>query len=320
VTDSSVKNSPNAATELAPPALGVVRLRVPAFARLTRSEQLQAAALALTRDLGITDGLRIAAIAIADSPDEAAVAYCVSRTDSPATPHATRLLGLMQPSKMFWINAPHGYIVGERGAAAVESTDPPSAASATASTLPSVVAAMLGAVSNAAKAQCILVNRDRTALTEETLAYWRAASGVDFADGALPDTSAVELVVPPKSRVSPQITSLDRALRWCAAGALACAVLAGVQFALTQKSAARVPGTQTIAQGPGALFERIATVAPDVPANLQSATFAGEAWVLVLADATDAAAVSRVTKILEANGFAVQSTRVPSPRLRVALP
>ena len=290
---------------------------MPGFARLTSGEQLQAAALALTRDLGVAEGLRIAAITVAGTPDEAVVAYCESAPNASGKSQATRLLGLMQPGKIFWVNAPHGYVVGERGAAAVESTVDAHHA------LPSVVAATLGAISHSATAKCILVNRDRTALSDATLDFWRAASGIEIVDGTLPDVASIELVAPPKTRVRIQSTPLDRALRWCAAGALACAAFAAMQFAFVSKTppaTASVASPKTSAQGPGALFERISAIAPDVSTNLQSATFAGGAWVLVLADATDASALQRATIMLEANGLSVQSTRSPSPRLRVALP
>lgn len=305
-----------ATTDLTPPALGLLRLRIPGFARLTNSEQLQAAALAVTRDLGVAHALRIATKPVAGAPDDALVAYCEAATNAAGKSCATRLLRLMQPGKIFWVNAPGGYIVGERGAAAVEATVDAS------HTLPSVVAATFGAVSDSASAQCVLVNRDRSALSDDTLAFWRAASGVDIVDGVLPDVAAVELVAPPKARVSIQSTPLDRALRWCAAGAVACAALAAMQFALVPKTppAASATLTNSSRQGAGALFERISAIAPDVSTNLQSATFAGGAWVLVLADATDAAALQRATAMLEGNGLSVQSTRSPSPRLRVALP
>jgi hypothetical protein len=95
-----------------------------------------------------------------------------------------------------------------------------------------------------------------------------------------------------------------------------------MQFALVPKTppavSAAPPNTAT--QGAGALFERISAIAPDVSTNLQSAAFAGGAWVLVLADATDATTLQRATAMLEGNGLSVQSTRSPSPRLRVALP
>lgn len=292
---------------------------MPGFARLTGGEQLQAAALALTRDLGVAEGLHIAAMPVAGAPDEAVVAYCESATNASGKSQTTRLLGLMQPGKIFWVNAPHGYVVGERGAAAVESTVDAHHA------LPSVVAATLGAVSHSANAtaKCILVNRDRTALSDDTLDFWRAASGIEIVDGTLPDVASIELVAPPKTRVRIQSTPLDRALRWCAAGAVGCAAFAAIQFAFIPKTppvTASVASPKTAAQGPGALFERISAIAPDVPSNLQSATFAGGAWVLVLADATDASALQRATIMLEANGLSVQSTRSPSPRLRVALP
>ncbi len=314
MTAISPKTSNTPTTELTPPTLGVVRLPVPGFARLTRAEQAQAAALALTRDLGVADGLRIAALPVAGSPDHAAVAYCKVGDTAANLSYTTRLLSLMQPCVIFWVDAPLGYVVGESGAAAVESTGHGDNA------LPSVVAATIGAVSPSGTARCVLVNRDCAALTNETLSFWRAASGIDIVDGTLPHTVAIDLVEPPRAQVSLNSTPLDRALHWCVAGAVACALFAGIDFALTPRPVAIPPVASTAVQGPGALFERISTIAPDVPAAMQSATFAGGAWVLVLADSVDAAALLRATKLLEANGFAVQSTRLPSPRLRVALP
>lgn len=311
-----------AAAELTPPAVGLVRLRVPGFSRLTPSERLQAATLALTRDLGVTQVQRLCAIAVPDATDEAAVAYTADTTAdrSSAVTLTTRVLGLMQPSKIFWVDAPRGFVVGERGGAALEAIDAGNAVAAM-QPLPSVVAALIGSLSDTVNAQCILVRRDRVALTDNTLAYWRAASGIDFVDGALPTTQPITLLSPPKTTVRPAITSLDRALRAASVGALVCAFVAGAHYALTPNptpDSSLAPPLN--AATPGALFERIAVVAPDLPELLQSATFAGGAWVLVLADTTDASALLRTTQRLEANGFAVQSTRAPGPRLRVSLP
>ena len=70
----------------------------------------------------------------------------------------------------------------------------------------------------------------------------------------------------------------------------------------------------------GALLERIGTIAPDVVAQAQSATYASGAWVLILPDALDADALKRTVRAMQANGLAVQSTGAPSPRIRVQLP
>lgn len=303
---------------LVPPLLGLVRLRIPAFANLSTTERLQASALALNRDLSIRSGaLKLAVAAAPDSTDEALIAYYSEPGDgdkSSLNP-ATQLMGAVTPGVVYWVDAPQGYVVGERGAAAVEST----AGSDT--SLPSVVTATIATASTPSP-RCILVNRDRSAIPDAAIAHWAAASGVEIADGTLPQTAPVALVSPPRARDMRPATGFDRALQWSAFGAVACAALAGVQFAGTAAPSATqgtVDGKRSQSTA-GALFERVATIAPDVASQMQSGTYAGSAWVLTVADSVDAATMPRITRALESNGLSAQSTGAPGPRLRVQLP
>ena len=303
---------------LVPPLLGLVRLRIPGFASLNTTERLQASALALNRDLSIrSGGLKLAVAAAPDSTDEALIAYYSEPGDgdkSPLNP-TTQLMGVVTPGIVYWVDAPQGYVVGERGAAAVEST----AGSDT--SLPSVVTATIASASTP-NPRCILVNRDRSAITDDDIAHWAAASGVEISDGTLPATAPVALVSPPRARDMRPTTGFDRALQWSAFAAVACAALAAVQFAGTAAPSATqgtVDGKRSQSTA-GALFERVATITPDVTSQLQSGTYAGGAWVLTVADSVDAAAMLRMTRALESNGLAVQSTGAPAPRLRVQLP
>ena len=157
------------------------------------------------------------------------------------------------------------------------------------------------------------------ALPDDRLALWSAASGVSLRDGSWPVTASVPLVAPPRARVRPVTTALDRTLRWALAAALVCAGLSAWRYA-SQPTPAPLPAAASTAPAPGALLDRISISAPDLLPHLQSATYAGGAWVLVLAEAYDAAAMQRATRMLEGNGLVVQSARAPGPRLRVSLP
>ena len=303
---------------LVPPLLGLVRLRIPGFAKLSTTERLQASALALNRDLSIRSGaLKLAVAAAPDSTDEALIAYRSEPGDDnrSSTYPTTLLMGAVTPGVVYWVDAPQGYVVGERGAAAVEST----AGSDT--SLPPVVTATIASASTP-NPRCILVNRDRSAVTNEAVAHWAAASGVEISDGTLPVTAPVTLVSPPRARDMRPTTGFDRALQWSALAAAACAAIAGVQFAGTAAPSATqgtVDGKRSQSTA-GALLERVATIAPDVASQLQSGTYAGGAWVLTVADSVDAATMQRITRALESNGLAAQATGAPGPRLRVQLP
>ena len=138
---------------------------------LSPSERLQAAALALSRDLGLAvDDLRLAAAALsgandAGANDEAMVAY-VRAQDAPAGLLATHLLGVAKLGEVFWVDAPAGFVVTEQGAAAIEPLGSGDQG------LPSLLLAALGSSadgSGMANARCTLVNRDVRTLTDETL-------------------------------------------------------------------------------------------------------------------------------------------------------
>ena len=299
---------------LTPPDLGLARLRINGFAALKPVEQLQAAALALHRDLSVEPAnLRLAVNAPPESAGIAHVAFCTKPVDS-AVNVATNLLAAMQPGKVYWIDAPSGYIVGERGAATVDFAG-------SQDELPSVVAGTLSDVDAGNTLQCILVNRDRTLISDERMAWWAAASGVAMVDGELPFAAPVALVSPPRARVSVRITTLDRALQFAAMAGIVCVALAAVQYVSAPEAAATpTTGNKESHASPGALLDRIGTIAPDIVSQTQSATYASGAWVIALPDTVDGAALKRAVRAMEANGLAVQSTGAPSPRIRVQLP
>lgn len=299
---------------ITPPDLGLARLRINGFAALKPAEQLQAAALALHRDLSVEPAnLRLAVTTAPESADIAHIAFCTKPVASAAA-ITTHLLAAMQPGKAYWVDAPSGYIVGERGAAAVDFAG-------SQDQLPSVVTATLAAIDASEAPQCVLVNRDRTLISDERLAWWAAASGVAMLDGELPVTASVPLLSPPRARVSVQTTTLDRALQFAALAGVACVALAGIQYAgAPVAEASPTTGSKPSHATAGALLDRIGSIAPDVVAQTQSATYASGAWVLALPDAIDAETLKRAARALQANGLAVQSTGAPSPRIRVQLP
>ena len=299
---------------LTPPDLGLTQLRINGFATLKPAEQLQAAALALRRDLSVEPAnLRLAVHTAAESSDVANVAFCTTAVATSAN-IATNLLAAMQPGKAYWVDAPSGYIVGERGAASVDFAG-------SQDELPSVITATLSAIDARKTPECILVNRNRTLISNERMAWWAAASGVAMIDGELPVTAPAALVSPPRARVSIRTTPLDRALQFAAFAGVVCVALAVIQYAsLPTATASETSGNKAGHSTAGALLDRIGTIAPDVVAQTQSATYASGAWVLALPDALDAQALKRAVRALQANGLAVQSTSAPSQRIRVQLP
>lgn len=299
---------------ITPPDLGLARLRIYGFAALKPAEQLQAAALALHRELSVEPAtLRLAVYVAPESADIAHVAFCTKPVDS-AVNVATNLLSAMQPGKAYWIDAPSGYIVGESGAATVDFAG-------SQDELPSVVTGTMSAISTAKAPVCILVNRDRSLINDDRMAWWAAASGVTMVDGELPVAAPVPLVSPPRARVSVRITTLDRALQFAAMAGIVCVALAAVQYVSGHEAAATpATGNKASHASAGALLDRIGTIAPDIVSQTQSATYASGAWVMALPDAVDGAALKRAVRAMEANGLAVQSTGAPSPRIRVQLP
>lgn len=295
-----------------------MRLRIPGFAALTSAEQLQASALALNRDLSIdATSLKLAAVAAPGIKDEALVAFTTHREAGiSAQPDiSTHLFAAVQPGVVYWVGAPRGYVVGERGAAAVESS------TVDETSLPSVVAATIASASST-RPHCILVERDRTAISDDAVAHWAAASGIEMVDGTLPAAAPVSLVSPPRSRETHAATFTDRALQWAAIAGVVCAAIASIQFA-GMPAATAIQGSidgKRAQSTAGALLERVAIAAPDSAGQIQSGTYAGGVWVLGFADSLDASTMTRMTRALQTNGLAAQSTAAPSPRLRVQLP
>ncbi len=299
---------------LAPPELGVARVRIPGLSRLTTVEQLRAAALALNRDLGVgSANLRLAAQAVTSSPDEAWVAY-TTHAIAANLALSTHIFNALNTGKTYWIGAPGGYIVGAQGAAAVEVTS-----NADDAGLPAIVAAMLIPRANNASVanDCIVVDRDRARLSDDTLALWQAASGVSMVDGNFPMGVATQLVAAPSLQTVARSTTLDIALRYAAIAGVACALIAGARLVMLPSMSVTV--TLQKQPTPGALLERVATVAPEVLARTQSATYASGAWVFGLADALDAPAQLSMQRALAANGLQAQATGAPTPRVRVYL-
>ena len=297
---------------LIPPELGVARAQIPGFSRLTAAEQLRAAALALNRDLGVGSvNLRLAAKASASSPDQTWIAYTTHEVAA-NSPHSTEVFNVLNTGKTYWVGAPGGYIVGAKGAAAVEATGNTEDAG-----LPAIVAAMLSPLLGTAAVadDCILVDRERMLLSDDKLALWQAASGVSMVDGNFPVGDETRLVAAPSLQTVARSTTLDVALRYAAAAGVVCMLIAGAKFAMLPS--VNVVGTAQTQPAPGALLERIATVAPDVLARTQSATYASGAWVFSLSDALDAQAQLNMQRALAANGLQAQATGAPTPRVRV---
>ena len=304
---------------LVPPHLGLVRLAIPGFAALNASERLQAAVLALRRDLSINAmDLRVAAMPApeaAASRGYALVAWCDGGAQGGDWQPATVLPGAIEPGRLYWVDAPGGYLVGEMGAVVVENHDG-------GQSLPAEVLAMLGSSACQTVTDIVLVNRDTVALPLEQVAWWSAASGVSLHDGGWPESTPVHLVRPPTARVRTVATPLDRALRWALAAALVCAALSAWRYVALPEvpPLAAAPATTSTHATAGALLDRIAVVAPDLLSSLQSATYAGGAWVLVLADSYDPGALRVATRMLESNGLIAQSALAPSPRVRISVP
>ena len=137
-------------------------------------------------------------------------------------------------------------------------------------------------------------------LSDDKLALWQAASGVSMVDGNFPVGDETRLVAAPSLQTVARSTTLDVALRYAAAAGVVCMLIAGAKFAMLPS--VNVVGTAQTQPAPGALLERIATVAPDVLARTQSATYASGAWVFSLSDALDAPAQLRMQRAFAANG------------------
>lgn len=302
------------ATIVTPPELGLAQLRITAFSALSPTQQLQAAALALHRELSVESiNLRLAAQPAALSRDVAQVAFSTIPIDTEPSIACT-LLPAMQPDIAYWVNAPAGYIVSERGAATVDFVG-------VHDELPSVVVATLSTLDSGDAARCVLVNRDRALISDERVSWWAAASGVAMLDGGLPSAVAVPLLAPLRPRLSVRKTALDRALLACSVAAIACVALAAFQYLSVPSPVASPPvATRASHATAGALLDRIGSIAPETITQTQGATYASGAWVIALPDGFDAAALIRVQRALEANGMLVQSTGAPSPRIRVQLP
>lgn len=304
-------------TFLTPPQLGVARVRIPGFGRLTTDEQLRAATLALNRDLGVSAAnLRLAVRPVTFSSDDVWIAYA-SDPVAPNVTLSTQIFSTLNAGKTYWVGAPGGYIVGAQGAAAVEAVDAGVATEEMG--LPAIVAAMLspGAGTASAANDCVLVDRDRALLNDHTLALWQAASGVVMTDGSLPTGIDVRLMAAPSLQTVARSTGLDVALQYAAVASFACAVVAGARLAMLPST-----GVTVMAQQPptaGALLDRVATIAPEALARTQSATYASGAWVFSLNDAFDGPTQSAMQRAFESNGLQAQATGAPTPRLRVSL-
>ena len=165
----------------------------------------------------------------------------------------------------------------------------------------------------------VLIDRDSNALPDDRLALWSAASGVSLRDGSWPVTASVPLVAPSRPRPAGH-HGTDRTLRWALAAALVCAGLRAWRYA-SQPTPGAAASRCLTAPAPGALLDRISIFAPDLlPHSAERHLCRAAPGYLVLAEAYDAAAMQRATRMLEGNGLVVQSARAGSARLRVSLP
>ncbi len=127
----------------------------------------------------------------------------------------------------------------------------------------------------------------------------------------------MRLVAAPSLQTVARSTTLDVALRYAAVASVICALIVGATF--VRLPAISDTGNAQKQPTPGTLLERLATVAPDVLARTQSATYASGAWVFSLGEALDAPAQSIMQHALAANGLQAQATGSPTPRVRVYL-
>jgi hypothetical protein len=308
---------------MTPPELGLARVRIPGFQRLSADEQLRSAALALRRDFGVLPtNLHLAVRLVAGVPDDAWVAYA-SDVRADVMMRSTNVFAGLNSGRAYWVGAPGGYIVAPRGAVAIECGQ--SDGFVTDTGLPALVAAMFtpentahaGAGQMTAAVECVLVERDKTRLDDNLVAMWQAASGVAMFDGSLPDSVDVPLSAVPSLRPAVRPGRLDVALRSAAIAGFVCAVLAGTKLALISGGQPTIAAPRQLPAGE--LLERVSIVAPEVLSRTQSATYASGAWVFGFGEALDPTAQKALLNALEANGLQAQATGAPTPRLRVYL-
>jgi hypothetical protein len=304
-------------TALYPPAIALVRLSIAGFASLSAEEQTRAAAFALKRDLGVdAAGLQLAAKSVRATTDDVAIAF-TSAAGPCAVP--THYLDAMSGDTIEWFHAPTGYAIGPSGAVTVER------AATTEGELPNEILSML-TQRNAVRSLSIV--SPGATISAETIAMWQAATGVSMSvakrapdlEGAL-----LPLRAPAKSTVMQANTALDRSLiAACCASALC--VLSAISYtwvsqgrssALADESNAATTG---VTMKPGELFTRITTIAPDLTALTQTATYGGGAWIIGLARTATPELLERQANALKSNGLAVQTITEPELRLRVNAP
>jgi hypothetical protein len=301
-----------------PSHVAVVAARIPQFARLGASDRLRAAALALKRDFGVeSDALRVAPREIDMSADDGRVliAYSTSR-DTAAAVNLSWAASVARDT-IFWDTTSgaqsESTIYSDQGVARIEpwraGNEPPSS-----------LVALIAARTRAKHATRVVVDAERDAIDDATLAHWSASLGANFERGRLPlDNGANEatplLAVP---RVSAQTPSgaIDRALKFVVVAAFACATIAIARFlsAPTATLSAAMPPV-----GAGELWTRATLAAPQLVEHAKSATFGGGAWIIA-APSLPVNDLAAIEAALSANGLATQIVREPELRIRVQRP
>jgi hypothetical protein len=315
------------------------------FSALKADEQLRAAAFALKRDLGVDAAhIRLAARAV-QKDDDVAVAFVsvsdVTIANSAALTCPAAFFEAMQSGEIHWFGAPNGIAVGPSGSAAIE-LHSASTTVTQSNELPNEIVTLLSA--RGAPNRVVLHDAQNTP-SAETLALWHAATGATFVvanSNALTRSSRIALTAASQTTISKPRSALDRALMVACVASFVCLGIAMLQWFTDRAqlknvlSSAPVSGTIS-ATNAGDLLARMATVAPELIRTMKSATYGGGAWIVSLitpaASDTTAASATKTSPTLDVNalvngaatalrnnGFSVQATTQPEPRLRVQAP
>jgi hypothetical protein len=262
----------------------------------------------------------------------------------------------MQSGEIHWFGAPNGIAIGPSGSAVIES--PAHALTEKNShELPNEMVTLLSA--RGAPHHVILHDATQTP-SPETLALWAAATGATFtvdSENTVTSGNSIALSAVSPTTITQPRHAIDRALLVACVASLACVGVAAIQWfsdhALlknaTDSSATSTVGTisgvsANTARGTlaGDLIARIATVSPELMRSMKSATYGGGAWIMSFNPPTVATAATPATatspssaaaatadantlinlaaNALRNNGFSVQVTTQPEPRLRVQAP
>ncbi len=182
-----------------------------------------------------------------------------------------------------------------------------------------------------------------------TLANANTFTGADRNRNPNPNPNRIALVAVSQATISKPRNALDRALMVACVASVICLGLATLQWftdrTQLKHTLSSAPASGTIstprAAIAGDLFARIATISPELVRSMKSATYGGDAWIVSLnapvannasSTTTPTSAVknspepdtrvlvNNAAAALRNNGFSVQATLQPEPRLRVQAP